>query len=220
MQLQRERDFRQIRLICGCLSVGLLALHLYFTCYRAFEYLHWTHPLINRVVRNLVRSGFITRTGWVKGGAIVLLFFSRLGLSSGGFVSTRRLILLTTAGSLLFFGSGWLVAADLSAAHLAAGYVSATVVGFFLLYQAFIATYGLLGQISGRDVFNRINESFPQQEKLIRTAYSVNLPGRYRLRNTTRKMWVNDANVFRGSLCLGLPGSGKTRYFFGLPSFN
>ncbi len=214
MQLQRERDFRQVRLICGCLSVGLLALHLYFTCYRAFDYLHWTHPLIDRIVRNLVRSGFITRTGWVKGEAIVLLFFSRLGLSSGGFVSTRRMMLLVASGSLLFFGSGWLASLDLSPAYLAAGYVSATVLGFLLLYQSFIATYALLGQISGRDVFNRINESFPQQEKLIQTAYSVNLPGKYRLRNTTRKMWVNDANVFRGSLCLGLPGSGKTRYFF------
>jgi len=150
----------------------------------------------------------------MKGAALILLFFSRLGRSSGGFVSWRRLSIYSLIGLLLFFASEWLASANLSPVQLAAVYLPATAIGFFLLDLAFSIIYGLFDQLSSRDVFNRINQSFPQQERLIRTPYSVNLPGRYRLRNTTRKMWVNDAFVFRGSICLGLPGSGKTRYFF------
>jgi YWFCY protein/Type IV secretory system Conjugative DNA transfer len=214
MQLQREREFRQIRLMCGGLSIGLLVLHLYFSCYRIFEYFQMTHPILDRLVGQLARSGFITRPTFVKSIALVLLFFCRIGLSDGGAVSWKRLVICFVSGGLLFFCVGWLADTNLSPEGLAMVYIPSTAVGFFLLYRCFAIVQALLGQVSNRDIFNRLNESFPQQEKLVQTPYSVNLPGRYRLRNTTRRMWVNDANVFRGSICVGLPGSGKTRYFF------
>lgn len=214
MQLQREREFRQIRLICGSLSIGLLVLHLYFSCYRVFEYFQLTHPMLDQLVGHMARSGFITRSAWVKCIVLVLLFFSRIGLSDGGTVSWKRLVICFLSGGLLFFCVGWLANTDLPPDGLALVYIPSTAVGYFLLYRSFAIGQTLLGLVSGQDIFNRLNESFPQQERVIHTPYSVNLPGRYRLRNSTRRMWVNNANVFRGSICCGLPGSGKTRYFF------
>src|SRR5690606_12147750 len=64
-------------------------------------------------------------------------------------------------------------------------------------------------KLSG-DVFNKFNETFPQEERLIENQFSVNLPIRYRLKNKDRIGWINIINGFRGLLLAGLPGSGKT----------
>lgn len=62
------------------------------------------------------------------------------------------------------------------------------------------------------DIFNRLNESFPQEERLLENEYSVNLPAAYRLNGKIRKSWINFINPFRAILVVGTPGSGKS-YF-------
>jgi type IV secretory pathway TraG/TraD family ATPase VirD4 len=44
------------------------------------------------------------------------------------------------------------------------------------------------------------------------TTISINLPALYKLKNKTRKSWINIINPFRALLVLGSPGSGKS-YF-------
>jgi hypothetical protein len=61
-------------------------------------------------------------------------------------------------------------------------------------------------------VFNSLNETFPQEERLLRNEYSINLPAAYNLRGKNRKSWINIINPFRGLLIMGSPGSGKS-YF-------
>jgi len=63
-----------------------------------------------------------------------------------------------------------------------------------------------------QDIFNKLNESFPQEERLIENEYSVNLPARYQLKGKVRKSWINIINPFRGLTVLGTPGAGKS-YF-------
>lgn len=66
-----------------------------------------------------------------------------------------------------------------------------------------------------KDVFNDIEEAFPQEEEKKENQYSVNLPMYYYLKNTKGKLekrhgYINIINVFRGTLVMGTPGSGKT----------
>lgn len=61
-----------------------------------------------------------------------------------------------------------------------------------------------------KDVFNELNESFPQEERLLTNEYSINLPGRYKLRGKVRSMYLNLINCFRLVLIIGSPGAGKT----------
>jgi len=62
------------------------------------------------------------------------------------------------------------------------------------------------------DVFNKANDTFPQEERLLQNEYSVNLPARYQLRGKFRNSWINIINPMRGLLAIGSPGSGKS-YF-------
>lgn len=61
------------------------------------------------------------------------------------------------------------------------------------------------------DYFNNYQESaFPQNEQLIETEDSVNIPTKYRFLGETRHGWINVINPFRGTMVLGTPGSGKS----------
>lgn len=64
----------------------------------------------------------------------------------------------------------------------------------------------------GKDRFNRIAESFLQEQNLIETTETVNIPTRFYYNKKMQKGWIN-INPFRGTLIIGVPGSGKS---FGL----
>ena len=63
-----------------------------------------------------------------------------------------------------------------------------------------------------KDIFNKENETFPQEERYLDNEYSINLPARYTLRGRVRKSWINIVNPFRSLLVIGTPGAGKS-YF-------
>ena len=67
-------------------------------------------------------------------------------------------------------------------------------------------------KFNNKDIFNKENESFPQEERLLQNEFSINLPAKYHLKNKIRKSWINIINPFRALLVLGSPGSGKS-YF-------
>ncbi|HEX8014151.1 MAG TPA: hypothetical protein VF465_02870 [Flavobacterium sp.] len=67
-------------------------------------------------------------------------------------------------------------------------------------------------KINSKDIFNKENETFPQEERLLQNDYSINLPAQYYLKDKLRKSWINIINPFRGLLVAGTPGSGKS-YF-------
>ncbi len=60
------------------------------------------------------------------------------------------------------------------------------------------------------DIFNEMNETFPQEERRLNNRYSINLPARYKLRDKIRTSWINVINPFRGLLVVGSPGAGKS----------
>lgn len=59
------------------------------------------------------------------------------------------------------------------------------------------------------DIWNFEEESFPQNEKLVDTATSVNIPTTYYYNKKIRHGWMN-INPFRGIMVIGVPGSGKS----------
>ncbi len=44
------------------------------------------------------------------------------------------------------------------------------------------------------DIFNKLNETFPHEERLLKTEYSINLPALYNLKGKARKSWINIIN--------------------------
>lgn len=72
--------------------------------------------------------------------------------------------------------------------------------------------------VSYGDVQNRNNKpvevDFMQETKQKTNEYSVNIQTRFTFQGRQYNGWLNIVNPFRGSMAVGLPGSGKTYTFF------
>lgn len=60
------------------------------------------------------------------------------------------------------------------------------------------------------DVFNTENESFLQETKLMENEYSVNLRTKFWFKGKMYNGFINLVNIFRATIILGTPGSGKS----------
>ncbi|WEA01718.1 type IV secretion system DNA-binding domain-containing protein [Mucilaginibacter sp. SJ] len=131
-------------------------------------------------------------------------------------INPRRDILLPLAsGVLLFFGSMLIFG---RASPLILPYTT----WWDLIYLVSSFTGALLTSLSmdnvskiirsglGKDKWNTEAESFQQPEKKVDTEYSVNIPMLFYYKKRVRQGWINICNVFRGTIVIGTPGSGKS----------
>jgi hypothetical protein len=61
----------------------------------------------------------------------------------------------------------------------------------------------------GKDRWNVEEESFAQNQELVKTDTSINIPYLFRFNKRNNKGWIN-INPFRGTMVIGTPGSGKS----------
>ena len=113
-------------------------------------------------------------------------------------------------GLLFYFGSQVLLQLNLSIVQITAIYISATSLGFLFILAGGNLLSRLIQLKLSKDVFNELNETFPQEERKIQNQYSINLPAQYNLKGKVRNSWINIINPFRGLLVTGSPGAGKS----------
>ncbi|RHM90888.1 mobilization protein [Phocaeicola vulgatus] len=89
-------------------------------------------------------------------------------------------------------------------------YTATLVGGFFSLLASGLWISRLLKNNLLEDVFNTENESFMQETRLMENEYSVNLPTKFWYRGKTYNGFINLVNIFRATMILGTPGSGKS----------
>lgn len=111
---------------------------------------------------------------------------------------------------MLFFLNWWLLSINASFGVCAVLYITTLTGGFFCLLASGLWISRLLKNNLLEDVFNRENESFMQETKLMENVYSVNLPTKFWYKGKEWKGWINVVNPFRASMILGTPGSGKS----------
>jgi hypothetical protein len=118
-------------------------------------------------------------------------------------------------GLLLFFGSiafqgraSPLVFAYTSRYDLA--YMVCSLLGAVLVSLSMDNISKLIKSGLGKDKWNTEAESFMQPVKRIDTPYSVNIPMLFYHDRKVRSGWINICNVFRGTIVIGTPGSGKS----------
>ncbi|MCA6024918.1 type IV secretion system DNA-binding domain-containing protein [Bacteroides thetaiotaomicron] len=99
---------------------------------------------------------------------------------------------------------------DASSGVCAVLYTTTLVSGFFSLLASGLWISRLLKNNLLEDVFNTENESFMQETKLMENEYSVNLPTKFWYRGKTYNGFINLVNIFRATMILGTPGSGKS----------
>lgn len=197
------------------IAIAVLLIHCYYNCYAAFEAWQLTSKISDQVLRNISNTGLLN--GFMKSKLIALVFLllSVLGVKGrkSEKLNYRTAFAYLLTGLLLYLTSGFILyISTMPVTTVAIAYISITGIGFILV----LTGGGLLTRIIKNklkpDVFNKGNETFPQEERLITNAYSLNLPARYRLKSQTRDSWINFVNARRSILIMGSPGSGKS-YF-------
>lgn len=89
-------------------------------------------------------------------------------------------------------------------------YVISSFFGMILLHIAFDNISKIIKSSFMDDRFNIENESFEQSKKIILKDSSVNIPMLFYYKKRVHKGWINIVNIFRGTMVIGTPGSGKT----------
>ncbi|MBN8837206.1 MAG: YWFCY domain-containing protein [Sphingobacteriia bacterium] len=211
---ENEMGLRKVMDLTRMIGIVVLLLHFYFSCYGAFKDWHLTHAIGDRLLQNLARTGLFDnfhKSKLITLGFVALSWLGIPGKKDEKFNYRLALAYLLT-GLLLYFISALALNLQMQITTIAAAYIVITSTGFILFITGgALLTRILKLKLSG-DVFNKQNETFPQEERLIENEYSVNLPTRYRLKNKIRSGWINLINGFRGTLIMGLPGSGKTLF--------
>ena len=88
-------------------------------------------------------------------------------------------------------------------------YAVLSFLGAVILQMGADAISKLMQQKMGKDRWNVEEESFAQNQELVETDTSINIPYLFRYSKKINNGWVN-INPFRGTMVIGTPGSGKS----------
>lgn len=209
---ENEQGLRKIIDLTRFASIFILLLHFYYFCYRAFEHWEITSAITDRLMKNINQTGLFNDIFISRLIAVGLLIISLLGAQGkkDEKINKRSIAAYLLIGLLLFFGSSWFFRLNEAVEIVAVVYIAVTGIGFLLILAGGNLLSRLIKLNLSDDVFNSLNETFPQEERLLTNEYSINLPAKYNLKRQIRKSWINIINPFRGLLVIGSPGAGKS----------
>jgi hypothetical protein len=215
--MQTGEDTQGLRKIIDftrLISIFILSIHFYISCYAAFRQWGWTADITTRIVMNIGKTGLFTGMLKPKLAALLFLVISLAGVKGkkNEKINWRIILAYLITGLLLYFIGVLCFYLDAKADVIVISYIATTTVGYLLILTGGSYLSRLLKDKLSSDIFNSENETFPQEERLLENEYSVNLPAVYNLKGKQRKSWINLINMFRGLLIAGSPGAGKS-YF-------
>jgi len=88
-------------------------------------------------------------------------------------------------------------------------YATLSFFGAVILQMGADSISKLMQQKIGKDRWNVEEESFDQNQELIKSETNINIPYLFRYKGKSNKGWIN-LNPFRGTMVIGTPGSGKS----------
>jgi hypothetical protein len=212
---ENEQGLRKILDMTRLISIVILGLHFYYYCYRAFEAWGLSIELTDRLMGNIKRTGLFDRFVTSKLIAVGFLCISLIGAKGrkDEKLNYKTAFAYIITGLSIYFASYLSLLLSMDSERVAMIYIGLTIFGFILvLTGGTLLTRVIKLQFNNKDIFNKENETFPQEERLLENDYSINLPAKYHLKGKVRKSWINIINPFRSLLVLGSPGSGKS-YF-------
>lgn len=205
--LQKIIDF--IRLF----SIIVLLFHFYYFCHPTISSWGLTYQIIDEVTKSLSQTGLFNGIYTAKLFALALLIISLIGARGRKDEKISLVIagVLLSIGLVTFLFSHFLFLIS-TTDLISFFYMIVTSVGYLLVLSGGTLLSRLIKFSFRKDIFNKMNESFPQEERLLENEYSINLPAAYTLKGKRRTSWINVINPFRSSLIIGTPGAGKS-YF-------
>ena len=196
------------------ISIFILAIHFYISCYQAFRDWQLTAEITDQIIGKVAMTGLFNGLWTAKLAAMLCLIISLIGAKGRKDEKQKlKLLLINIAvGLFLYFAAAYFFFLRSGIALTAILYIGTTSLGYLLVLTAGVKLSRLIKNHLDKDIFNNLSETFPQEERLLENEYSVNLPAKYRLKDKVRDSWINFINPFRGMLVSGTPGAGKS-YF-------
>ncbi|MBD3748611.1 MAG: YWFCY domain-containing protein [Sphingobacteriales bacterium] len=212
---ENEQALRKILDMTRLISIVILLIHFYYYCYSAFHEWGLTSSFSDRILGNIYRTGIFSN--FVKSKLISLGFLAISLLGAKGRkdekLSYKTAFAYLITGLMLYFASYLSLLLQLHVQEKTFVYAGITSIGFLLVLSGGTLLSRIIkSKFNNKDIFNKENETFPQEERLLENEFSINLPARYRLKNKARNSWINIINPFRAIMVLGTPGAGKS-YF-------
>jgi hypothetical protein len=208
------QGLRKIVEFTRLISIFILATHFYIICYKAFADWHWTAGITDRIVGSIARISLFSSWWKPRLAALVCLTISMIGVNGkpDEKANPKNISAYLLSGLLIYWIATYSFYLPLRLNTIAILYMLLTGTGYLLMMTGGAWLTRLLKDKLNKDIFNRDNETFPQEERKLENEYSINLPAKYRLKGETRDSWINIINPFRGLIVPGTPGAGKS-YF-------
>lgn len=212
---ENEQALRKILDMTRQMSLTLLSFHFYYFCYSVFRDWGLYSSFTDRILENIAATGLFGSFHISKLFSLGLLTISLLGAKGrkDEKLSFKSAAALIVSGLLVFFISGLVLLLREEFHIVVIVYIALTVMGYLMVLNGGTRLSRIVRKkLDDRDIFNKLNETFPQEERLLENEFSINLPAEYYLKDKLHKSWINIINPFRGIMVSGTPGSGKS-YF-------
>ncbi|SEB02282.1 Type IV secretory system Conjugative DNA transfer [Flavobacterium gillisiae] len=212
---ENDQALRKILDMTRLISILLLGLHFYYYCYSSFKLWELSSAFSDQILGNIYKAGLFSNFHKSKLFALGFLFISLLGAKGRKQekLNHKTAFAYISTGMLIYFLSSLCLLLKINITEVTILYISISSIGFLLILSGgTILSRIIKNRLNSKDIFNKENETFPQEERLLENEFSINLPARYHLKDKVRNSWINIINPFRALMVLGSPGSGKS-YF-------
>ena len=184
-------------------------------------FLHANIPIVSNLLKNFSKMSFIYPPINAKFATLVLIGLVAVGTKAKkkkDLNIATEIVLPIVLGLVMIFSS-------LIVQNEAGNVKLPKVFPGFNFYQVIYAVLSFLGAVilqmgadsisklmqqkMGKDRWNVEEESFDQNQELIKSDTNINIPYLFRYKGKSNKGWIN-LNPFRGTMVIGTPGSGKS----------
>ena len=184
-------------------------------------YLNADVPVVSNLLKNFSKLSFIYPPINAKFATLVLIGLVAVGTKAKkkkDLNIATEIVVPMVLGLLMIFSS--LVwqneAGDTTLPKVFPGfnlyqviYAVLSFLGAVILQMGADSISKLMQQKMGKDRWNLEEESFAQNQELVQTDTSINIPYLFRFNKKINNGWIN-INPFRGTMVIGTPGSGKS----------
>lgn len=211
---ENEHGLRAVTDFTRLLSIVILLIHFYIFCHPVLEFWGLTAEPVDRVIFQIGRMPLFASAWSAKAAAMILLVIFLTGIKGkkDEHINLKTAFACLIPGLILYYSSNLFLYVSGRVVYVTFVYIGLTSIGYLLMVAGGSLLSRVLKLKFKKDIFNKLNESFPQEERLLENEFSLNFPATYNLKGQTRKSWINIINPFRALLVAGTPGAGKT-YF-------
>lgn len=164
---ENEQGLRKIIDLTRMISIVILLLHFYFTCYTSFKTWNLTSPITNRILNNIAHTGLFKTFHTSKWIALGLLTVSLIGVRGRKTeaLSYRLAFTYLGIGFLIYLASAFVFNLSVAYSTITIAYVAVTTVGLLLYITGASLLTRIIKANLNNDIFNKENETFPQEER-------------------------------------------------------